>query len=119
MTIANQMLSLLGSIQPDPFSPDHVPRPEQLQSISQGVRAPSPPDNVLAEIEGDGVSDADEEDPFVEASKLRAEPTQVAEAVVETEKALAKAEKAKRKEEKRKRKGADEHSEKKAKKKKS
>jgi len=26
-TIANEMLSLRGSIQPDPFSPEHVPRP--------------------------------------------------------------------------------------------
>ncbi|KAF8530426.1 hypothetical protein BU17DRAFT_27070, partial [Hysterangium stoloniferum] len=31
LTVANQMLSLIGSIQPDPFSPEHVP-PAQEQS---------------------------------------------------------------------------------------
>ncbi|KAI0028787.1 hypothetical protein K488DRAFT_31326, partial [Vararia minispora EC-137] len=33
LTIANQMLSLIGSIQPDPFSPEHVPHPVRSQPM--------------------------------------------------------------------------------------
>ncbi|TFY79220.1 hypothetical protein EWM64_g4790 [Hericium alpestre] len=45
LTIANEMLSLLGSIQPDPFSPEHVPQPAQRVSKSP----PPPSTTVLAE----------------------------------------------------------------------
>ncbi|TDL26089.1 hypothetical protein BD410DRAFT_716867 [Rickenella mellea] len=34
-TIANQMLSLVGSIQLDPFSPEHVARPAVLSSVKE------------------------------------------------------------------------------------
>lgn len=30
LTVANEMLSLQGSIQPDPFSPEHVPHPDKV-----------------------------------------------------------------------------------------
>lgn len=93
MTIANQMLSLLGSIQLDPFSPEHVPRSDQPQPTSHNMRASSPLENVLDDMEGPLESDAEEEDPFVEASKLREEPQNV--------EPVAKAEKAQKKEEKR------------------
>ncbi|KAF8273007.1 hypothetical protein EI94DRAFT_1677401 [Lactarius quietus] len=39
-TVANQMLSLVGSIQPDPFSPEHVP-----QAKPGRVRSPQPDSN--------------------------------------------------------------------------
>lgn len=97
MTIANQMLSLLGSVQPDPFSPDHVPRPEQPQSTSHDLRASSPLENVLDDMEGPLESDAEEEDPFVEASKLREEPQNV-EAVAKAQKKEEKRKKRKVKE---------------------
>lgn len=96
MTIANQMLSLLGSIQPDPFSPEHVPRSDQPQPTSHNTRASSPLQNVLDDLEGPLESDAEEDDPFVEASKLREEPQN------QNVEPVAKAEKAQKKEEKRK-----------------
>ncbi|THH03549.1 hypothetical protein EW146_g10410 [Bondarzewia mesenterica] len=73
LTIANQMLSLIGSLQPDPFSPDHVPHPAPSQSHTQhhhaGGRSPSPP----AEIEDGEAAEGDDDievDPFVQLGRL-------------------------------------------------
>ncbi|EIN11629.1 hypothetical protein PUNSTDRAFT_23075, partial [Punctularia strigosozonata HHB-11173 SS5] len=41
LTVANQMLSLIGSIQPDPFSPAHVP--QNVPASSQHRPSPSTP----------------------------------------------------------------------------
>jgi len=35
LTVANQMLSLVGSVQPDPFSPEHVPQSKQDREQQQ------------------------------------------------------------------------------------
>ena len=46
LTVANQMLSLVGSIQPDPFSPEHIPqtKPDRTaQSPHPSPRLPSEP----------------------------------------------------------------------------
>ena len=54
LTVANQMLSLVGSIQPDPFSPEHAPqaRPDRAQSPQP------PPHPVLPDpIESDATDD--------------------------------------------------------------
>ena len=48
LIVANEMLSLLGSIQPDPFSPEHVPESGKRQQIESDAedselhRAPDP-----------------------------------------------------------------------------
>ena len=41
LTVANQMLSLVGSIQPDPFSPEHVPHTKP-DHRAQSPQSPSP-----------------------------------------------------------------------------
>ena len=68
------MLSLVGSIQPDPFSPDLAAEPPATttaQSVSQRKAAQSRVEHaalsereVDAMIEDDGGSDGDDEDPF-------------------------------------------------------
>jgi DNA-directed RNA polymerase I subunit RPA43 len=59
LTVANEMLSLLGSIQVDPFSPAHVPGPstKATQFVSDDeVQQDEPP--VISE-DGDDESDED------------------------------------------------------------
>jgi len=59
LTVANEMLSLLGSIQPDPFSPEHVPESGKRQQVesegedSEFRRAPDPEEDDDEEIETD------------------------------------------------------------------
>ena len=58
LTVANQMLSLVGSIQPDPFSTEHAPRakPDRAQS-------PQPPSHpVLLDPIESGATDDEELD---------------------------------------------------------
>lgn len=55
LTVANEMLSLLGSIQVDPFSPEHVP-----ETGPSTRRAPSVSD--IEEVEREVVVDVEEEE---------------------------------------------------------
>ena len=56
LTVANQMLSLVGSIQPDPFSSEHVPQPKPDR-----VQSPRPPPGSLSEpIESEGAEEGGE-----------------------------------------------------------
>lgn len=67
LTVANQMLSLVGSVQPDPFSPEHVPqaKPDQVQS-------PRPPPGSLSEpIESEGTEDGKDESLATRGEKKR------------------------------------------------
>jgi len=67
LTVANQMLSLVGSIQPDPFSPEHVPqvKPDQVQS-------PRPPPGSLSEpIESEGTEDGKDDSLATRGEKKR------------------------------------------------
>ena len=76
MTIANQMLSLVGSIQSDPFSPEHVPQATPVTAPTTSQRKSSrlgrvepaalSEREVDAMVEDDGLEDseADEDDPF-------------------------------------------------------
>ncbi|KAI8972237.1 hypothetical protein BD414DRAFT_500628 [Trametes punicea] len=66
LTIANQMLSLVGSIQPDPFSPAHVPK-APVTTATKAAQSVSRPDTVmLSEKEVDALieegQDSDEEE---------------------------------------------------------
>ncbi|KAI0046083.1 hypothetical protein FA95DRAFT_1560516 [Auriscalpium vulgare] len=65
LMVANQMLSLVGSIQPDPLSPNHVPI--AAERARSPPRAPSPPlpDAV------DAASDEEEEEEDVFAELMR------------------------------------------------
>ena len=81
MTIANQMLSLVGSIQPDPFSPEHVPQATPVTAPTTSHRKTSrlgrvdpaalSEREVDAMVEDDGVEyrELDEEDPFAMLGK--------------------------------------------------
>lgn len=108
LTVANQMLSLKGSIQPDPFSPEHVPQP--------AVRAnakPAEEDDAEEEKESqypenpNEDSDLEEEDPFRHLNQVRekAEERDAAEKERENdEKTREKEEKRRKKKEKKERK---------------
>ncbi|KAK0195322.1 hypothetical protein F5146DRAFT_1100866 [Armillaria mellea] len=60
LTVANEMLSIVGSIQPDPFSPAHVAtssnnqEPEESEGEGEGITV----------VEDDNGSSADEDDTF-------------------------------------------------------
>lgn len=78
--MANQMLSVIGSIQPDPFSPEHVPRraapvsPESEEAdevLNQLMTETTPED----ELEGD----SDEEDDMFRRLGKRADEDKQAE----------------------------------------
>jgi DNA-directed RNA polymerase I subunit RPA43 len=60
------MLSLVGSIQPDPFSPEHVPqaKPDRAQS-------PKPPRSLSEPIESEGTEEGMEETPATRGEKKR------------------------------------------------
>ena len=118
LTIANQMLSLIGSIQPDPLSAAHVPDHSVQTTASNKARprkAPAP-EPIVEDIEiPDAAEDSDEEDTFQQlgrlgdeaaareaAKKAKAEEEAKAQAEAKTEK------KRKRKEAKESAGGADE-----------
>ncbi|EKM54609.1 uncharacterized protein PHACADRAFT_258586 [Phanerochaete carnosa HHB-10118-sp] len=72
LTIANRMLSLVGSIQSDPFSPDHVPDHSVYTTASNStqrkVRERRPPVEVPEVVEEE--ADSDEEDTFQALGRL-------------------------------------------------
>ncbi|KAM5538915.1 hypothetical protein V8D89_007410 [Ganoderma adspersum] len=76
LTIANQMLSLVGSIQPDPFSPEHVPKAPltTVSTTSRNAAASQPPSAPLSEREVDAmIKDNDDDsdiDPFQKLGKM-------------------------------------------------
>ena len=58
LTVANQMLSLVGSIQPDPFSPEHVPQAKP----DKAAQSPQPSPRLLSEpVESEGMEEGMEE----------------------------------------------------------
>ena len=62
MTIANQMLSLVGSIQLDPFSPDHVPQATTTTAPAATQRKAVPQSHSVSEREVDAMIEDDEDD---------------------------------------------------------
>lgn len=99
------MLSLIGSLQPDPFSPEHVPKSAIVSQENQEVEeteAPVPFAELSDEVDS-------EDDPFEALSKTRQDLAE-RRAVIDTaddslaDKAKEEKEKRKRKEEKRARK---------------
>ncbi|KAI0298546.1 hypothetical protein BC826DRAFT_997946 [Russula brevipes] len=58
LTVANEMLSLVGSIQPDPFSPEHVPQGKVSHQADTPQRQPSP----RSILEGIGSEATDDEE---------------------------------------------------------
>jgi len=107
LTVANQMLSLVGSVQPDPFSPEHVPSHQTpVASSSRPQRAAAalatldePDDDQVDDELLEGGSD-DEEDTFAMLGRRGDE------AVKRDAERRAKEEEAAKKERKRKRKEA-------------
>ncbi|KAG6852231.1 hypothetical protein C0991_001810 [Blastosporella zonata] len=66
LTVANEMLSLLGSVQPDPFSPEHVP-----QNGPAGKASPTQSEEVEDEIDLEEEElESDDEDTFKTLGKL-------------------------------------------------
>ncbi|KAK0461354.1 uncharacterized protein EV420DRAFT_1669455 [Desarmillaria tabescens] len=65
LTVANEMLSVVGSIQPDPFSPTHVATssnnqaPEESEGEGEGITL----------VDDDNASSVDEDDPFAVLGK--------------------------------------------------
>ncbi|KAI0630225.1 hypothetical protein C8Q77DRAFT_1137057 [Trametes polyzona] len=77
LTIANQMLSLVGSIQPDPFSPEHVPKAATTTATSSGKsgRPAGRPDPAAARERDllemmEDVVDSEEEGPFQKLGRM-------------------------------------------------
>jgi DNA-directed RNA polymerase I subunit RPA43 len=59
LTVANQMLSLVGSIQPDPFSPEHIPQTKP----DRAAQSPQPSPRLLSEpVESEGMEEGLEEE---------------------------------------------------------
>ena len=111
LTIANQMLSVIGSIQPDPFSPEHIPKrtapasPESDEAnevLNQLVIEPA--------IAGDLEEDSDDEDDAFRRLGKMADEAKRAElkAREEAEVAAAAAKAAKEKKKKDKKRAAEE-----------
>ena len=100
--MANQMLSVIGSIQPDPFSPEHVPKraapvtPESEEAdevLNQLITDPAVPDDL---------EDSEEDDAFRrlgkradEAKRAELKAREEAEAAVAVAKAAKKEKKKK------------------------
>lgn len=107
LTIANQMLSLLGSIQHDPFSPDHVPERAILTTTTNKTRD-IPPTTSMQEVEMliDGVDeDSDAELPSssqITSTLARQQPS-TEKAALKEDANVEKEEAPKKKEKKRKR----------------
>lgn len=54
LTVANQMLSLVGSIQPDPFSLEHIPQTKP----DRAAQSPQPSPRLLSEpVESEGLDE--------------------------------------------------------------
>ncbi|PCH36117.1 hypothetical protein WOLCODRAFT_166700 [Wolfiporia cocos MD-104 SS10] len=75
MTVANQMLSLLGSIQPDPFSMEHVPTTASSIHAPRSITKQTAPTEELLELGIDEGDDSNDEDPFDERSSVEEEAT--------------------------------------------
>ncbi|EJD02835.1 uncharacterized protein FOMMEDRAFT_107850 [Fomitiporia mediterranea MF3/22] len=115
LTVANQMLSLKGSIQPDPFSPDHVPQPA-VPSANADLEVEGDNEDQRTEDEqrlkslqqvDDPINDSDEEDPFSHLGRAADESLEKAAVEkdrLEDEKAREKEDKKKRKRERKERK---------------
>ena len=97
------MLSLQGSIQPDPFSPEHVPHPDKEASSSAFHRDETPEVEAsgkeIGEEEGEEEEESDE-DAFKHLARLtdEAQATQKAKRAKEEAERLEKAKKRKRRE---------------------
>ncbi|TBU33678.1 hypothetical protein BD311DRAFT_711646 [Dichomitus squalens] len=91
LTVANQMLSLVGSIQPDPFSPEHVPKAPitTVSTVAARNLATSRPSSALqSEREVDamiGDDDDSDMDPFGKLGKLADDAERQARAAQEAE----------------------------------
>ncbi|KAI0305646.1 hypothetical protein B0F90DRAFT_1624855 [Multifurca ochricompacta] len=70
LTVANQMLSIVGSIQPNPFSPDHVPKAK-----SEPAQDPQSPTRLVTDPIESEASDDDEVDARTRLSPIDDEPT--------------------------------------------
>ena len=89
LTVANQMLSLVGSIQPDPFSPEHVPHAKP----DRAPQNPQPSPRLLSEP-----AESEMEEGLVETMVTREEEETLAtRGKTKLEKEKEKVEKAKRK----------------------
>lgn len=60
LTMANQMLSVIGSIQPDPFSPEHVPKRTAPASPESEEADEVPNQLVVESAAADDLEDSDE-----------------------------------------------------------
>lgn len=94
------MLSLVGSIQPDPFSPEHVPQAtvgskpkstEESHKVEDGELA----EDMIAEEES-----SDEEDPFAALGRAKEEAAEVDKAKKAQEQLKLKGDKKRKKKEK-------------------
>ncbi|KAK1232633.1 hypothetical protein PQX77_004195 [Marasmius sp. AFHP31] len=84
LTIANEMLSLLGSIQDDPFSPLHVPTGKVSEtSDAEKVQVDSQLRELTPEEEGDELDGDSDEDTFAALGKQADEAKKRAEAEAE------------------------------------
>jgi hypothetical protein len=94
LTVANQMLSLVGSIQPDPFSPEHVPQAKP----DRAAQSPQPSPRLLSEpAESEGIEEGLEETMATREEEGEEEETLVTRGKKKREKEKEKVEKAKRK----------------------
>jgi DNA-directed RNA polymerase I subunit RPA43 len=78
LTIANQMLSLIGSLQPDPFNPEHATARASSAAPESTLKASEDPDPQDGDIEL-AKEDSPEEDGFDSLAHLRAEAARAAE----------------------------------------
>ncbi|KIM69314.1 hypothetical protein SCLCIDRAFT_104057 [Scleroderma citrinum Foug A] len=111
LTVANEMLSLQGSIQPDPFSPEHVPHrpsdsrastPSSHASYHPYVTATGSQSRIPVNGDGDVSADEEEEDQFGEDTFMdlvRLEREEAAKQRREAERIEKKTKKRKRREE--------------------
>ncbi|VDC02760.1 unnamed protein product [Peniophora sp. CBMAI 1063] len=73
LTIANNMLSLVGSLQPDPFSPRHVPQPAALSTAPVAVSDDEDDEPDEAEEKAESGSDDEDDEAAAVAAAARAE----------------------------------------------
>ncbi|KZT66361.1 hypothetical protein DAEQUDRAFT_730335 [Daedalea quercina L-15889] len=104
LTIANQMLSLVGSIQPDPFSPTHQHAPptqtaSSSREVSRVLAGPFDDDIAVAELDLDEGLGTDEEDTFGMLGRLGDEAAAREAEQREKEKQAAKGEKKRKRKE--------------------
>ena len=91
LTVANQMLSLVGSIQPDPFSPEHIPQTKP----DRAAQSPRPSPRLLSEpVESEGMEEGPEK---TMATREEGEETLATRGKKKREKEKEKVEKTKRK----------------------